>query len=91
MTCPSSRAKRFTLRILTGAWMAHPMHLHGHFFEVLGSGRVTGVRIKKDTIIIPARMGRGAVELVADNPGVWFHHCHNLYYIEAGMANLLKI
>lgn len=67
------------------------MHLHGHFFEVVGTGRVTGVRIKKDTIIIPPRMGRGAVEFIADNPGVWFHHCHNLYHMEAGMANLVRI
>ena len=71
--------------------MAHPMHLHGHFFEVAGTGRITGSRVKKDTLIIPPHMGRGAVEFVADNPGVWFHHCHNLYHMEAGMANLVKI
>jgi FtsP/CotA-like multicopper oxidase with cupredoxin domain len=71
--------------------MDHPMHLHGHFFEVAGTGRVTGVRIKKDTLIIPAHMGRGTAEFIADNPGVWFHHCHNLYHMEAGMANLVKI
>jgi multicopper oxidase len=82
--------EKVRLEYFNRSMMAHPMHLHGHFFEVLGSGRVTGVRIKKDTIIIPARMGRGAVELVADNPGVWFHHCHNLYHMGAGMANLVK-
>jgi len=71
--------------------MAHPMHLHGHFFEVAGTGRVTGGRVKKDTIIIPAHMGRGVIEFVADNPGIWFHHCHNLYHLAAGMANLVKI
>jgi FtsP/CotA-like multicopper oxidase with cupredoxin domain len=71
--------------------MAHPMHLHGHFFEVLHSGGITGVRAKKDTLIIPPRMGRGAVEFIADNPGVWFHHCHNLYHMMAGMANLAMI
>lgn len=71
--------------------MHHPMHLHGHFFEVVGSGRRTGERIKKDILIIPAYMGRGAVEFIADNPGVWFNHCHNLYHMEAGMANLVRI
>jgi FtsP/CotA-like multicopper oxidase with cupredoxin domain len=70
--------------------MPHPMHLHGHFFEVVGSGVKTGVRIKKDTLIIPPHMGRGAVEFVADNPGIWFHHCHNLYHLAGGMANLVK-
>jgi FtsP/CotA-like multicopper oxidase with cupredoxin domain len=70
--------------------MPHPMHLHGHFFEVVGTGGKTGVRIKKDTLIIPAHMGSGAVEFVADNPGIWFHHCHNLYHLAGGMANLVK-
>lgn len=71
--------------------MAHPMHLHGHFFEVLDSGGITGIRAKKDTLIIPPMMGRGAVEFIADNPGVWFHHCHNLYHMMAGMANLAMV
>lgn len=71
--------------------MPHPMHLHGHFFEVLGTGLMTGVKIKKDTIIIPAGMGQGAIEFVADNPGAWIHHCHNLYHMGAGMANLIRI
>ncbi|MGB9716667.1 MAG: multicopper oxidase family protein [Thermodesulfovibrionales bacterium] len=71
--------------------MPHPMHLHGHFFEVVGSGRSTGVRIKKDTLIIPPHMGSGAIEFIANNPGIWFHHCHNLYHMEAGMANLVRI
>ena len=71
--------------------MAHPMHLHGHFFELAGTGGITGVRVKKDTIIIPTHMGGGAVEFIADNPGVSIHHCHNLYHMEAGMANLFKI
>lgn len=71
--------------------MHHPLHLHGHFFEVVGTGRNTGSRIKKDTLIIPAHMGRGAVEFIADNPGTWFHHCHHLYHMVAGMANLVKV
>jgi FtsP/CotA-like multicopper oxidase with cupredoxin domain len=70
--------------------MPHPMHLHGHFFEVVGTGGRTGMRVKKDTLIIPARMGRGAIEFIADNPGIWFHHCHNLYHLGGGMANLVK-
>ncbi|MBL7180180.1 MAG: multicopper oxidase domain-containing protein [Desulfobacterales bacterium] len=30
------------------------------------------------------------MEFDADNnPGNWFHHCHNLYHMEAGMANIV--
>jgi len=71
--------------------MAHPMHLHGHFFEVVGTGQRTGVRIKKDTLIIPASMGQGAIEFVAGSPGIWFHHCHHLYHMMGGMANLVRV
>jgi FtsP/CotA-like multicopper oxidase with cupredoxin domain len=36
-------------------------------------------------------MGSGAIEFIASNPGIWFHHCHNLYHMEGGMANLVRI
>ncbi len=85
------QGERVRLEYSNMSMMAHPMHLHGHFFEVVGTGRTTGIRVKKDTITIPPHMGRGAVEFIADNPGVWFHHCHNLYHMEAGMANLVKV
>ena len=29
------------------------------------------------------------IEFFADNPGKWFHHCHNLYHMAAGMANVV--
>ncbi len=31
-----------------------------------------------------------AVDLVADNPGQWALHCHNLYHGEAGMMTTLS-
>lgn len=58
--------------------MIHPMHLHGHFFQV---GDVV-----KDTVIVPSRMGEVTVDFIADNPGEWFFHCHNLYHLHSGMA-----
>jgi FtsP/CotA-like multicopper oxidase with cupredoxin domain len=82
--------ERIRFEYFNQSMMPHPMHLHGHFFEVVGSGGRTGVRIKKDTLIVPAHMGRGALEFVADNPGIWFHHCHNLYHVEGGMGNLVR-
>jgi FtsP/CotA-like multicopper oxidase with cupredoxin domain len=69
--------------------MPHPMHLHGHFFEVVHSGG-RGKRLYKDTLIIEPHMGSGAIEFVADNPGDWFHHCHNLYHMMGGMANVVR-
>jgi FtsP/CotA-like multicopper oxidase with cupredoxin domain len=62
--------------------MWHPMHLHGHTFQ-LGSG---GAR--KDTAIV---LPKKTVSVVfdADNPGQWMLHCHNVYHGEAGMMALV--
>ena len=46
--------------------------------------------VRKDTVLVPAHMGRVAVEFVADNPGRWFFHCHNAYHLEAGMAREVR-
>ncbi|SIR98110.1 Multicopper oxidase with three cupredoxin domains (includes cell division protein FtsP and spore coat protein CotA) [Haladaptatus litoreus] len=60
----------------------HPMHLHGHFFRVGDA--------MKDTVIVPGHMGSVTFDFLADNPGEWLFHCHNLYHLEAGMARVVK-
>lgn len=61
--------------------MFHPMHLHGHTFQVR-RGSEPGPR--KDTVmVLPDETV--TVEFDADNPGEWALHCHNLYHQEAGM------
>lgn len=64
----------------------HPMHLHGHFFQVLSkNGKpVSGSPIYKDTL----NMKPGEtyeVAFLADNPGIWMFHCHDLHHANAGM------
>jgi FtsP/CotA-like multicopper oxidase with cupredoxin domain len=70
------------VRMTNHSMMLHPMHLHGHFFRV---GNVL-----KDTLIIPAMMGSGSFQFVADNPGRWFFHCHNIYHMESGMMREIR-
>jgi FtsP/CotA-like multicopper oxidase with cupredoxin domain len=70
---------RMSMTNRSGAY--HPMHLHGHFFRV---GRVF-----KDTVLLAPR-GRATIDFLADNPGDWLFHCHNLYHMEAGMARLVS-
>jgi len=67
--------------------MFHPMHLHGHTFQVLGSGDLPGPR--KDTVIVRPNE-KIAVDLIGDNPGQWMLHCHNTYHMEAGMMTTLS-
>jgi FtsP/CotA-like multicopper oxidase with cupredoxin domain len=70
--------------------MPHPMHLHGHFFKIVNPRLPTHRWIQKDTLLVYP-MERVEIELIADNPGRWFHHCHNLYHMMAGMANVLTV
>jgi FtsP/CotA-like multicopper oxidase with cupredoxin domain len=62
--------------------MWHPMHLHGHTFQIIKPDGSRGAR-KDTTIVLPKQ--RVSVALVADNPGIWMLHCHNTYHQEAGM------
>ena len=63
------------------------MHLHGHTFQVVNPGGGAGAR-KDTTIVRPDEPV--SVEFVADNPGQWMVHCHNLYHQEAGMMTTLS-
>jgi FtsP/CotA-like multicopper oxidase with cupredoxin domain len=69
--------------------MSHPMHLHGHVFEVteIDGQKINGA--KRDTILVPPK---STIKIVfdADNPGVWAYHCHILYHLAAGMFTVLK-
>lgn len=66
--------------------MYHPIHLHGHTFQMIKADGSPGAR--KDTLIVLPKQKMRAV-LVADNPGVWVMHCHNNYHQVAGMATRL--
>ena len=64
--------------------MAHPMHLHGHYFKVVGrSGKQIDGAVR-DTVLIPA--GENVtIQFDANNPGTWAFHCHHLYHMNSGM------
>ena len=64
--------------------MAHPMHLHGHYFKVVGLGDKTIDGAVRDTILIPAGE-RATIQFDANNPGTWAFHCHHLYHMNSGM------
>ena len=69
----------------------HPMHLHGHSFQVLSkNGKpIEGSPIIKDTINV--KPGEEyIVAFKADNPGNWLFHCHDLHHATAGMVDLVK-
>ncbi|RSM47379.1 multicopper oxidase family protein [Amycolatopsis balhimycina DSM 5908] len=68
----------------------HPMHLHGHHALVLSRNgqATTGAPYWTDTLdIAPGETYTFA--FLADNPGVWMDHCHNLDHSKAGMMMML--
>lgn len=73
------------LRIENASMMSHPIHLHGHTFQIGAAG---GQGPRKDTVLVPP-MGMVSVDFRADNPGRWMLHCHNAYHAEAGMMTRL--
>lgn len=76
------RGDRVRLEFVNASGMWHPMHLHGHAYQLGDAGP------RKDTAIV--RPGqRLSVDFDADNPGDWMMHCHNAYHGEAGMMALL--
>jgi hypothetical protein len=76
---------RFTL--VNDTMMHHPMHLHGHFFRVLNQqGEFAPL---KHTIDVPPHATR-TIEFLANEPGEWMLHCHNLCHMKTGMARVVK-
>ncbi|MDQ0339058.1 FtsP/CotA-like multicopper oxidase with cupredoxin domain [Caldalkalibacillus uzonensis] len=65
----------------------HPMHLHGHFFYVTSRNGelVSGSPVKKETLNVRPNETYEIV-FVADNPGNWMFHCHELHHASAGMV-----
>jgi FtsP/CotA-like multicopper oxidase with cupredoxin domain len=78
--------KRVRLRFANDSMMFHPMHLHGHTFQVVRPG---GPGPRKDTVLVPP-MTTVEVDFDTNNPGKWIVHCHNEYHLESGMATFVE-
>jgi FtsP/CotA-like multicopper oxidase with cupredoxin domain len=79
-----SQGERVEITMTNTSMMAHPMHLHGHRFQVVAiDGRAIKGAVRDTVLIPPSRSVTIAVD--ADNPGQWAFHCHHLYHMAAGM------
>lgn len=86
---PIAKGERVALVMTNSTGMPHPMHLHGHRFQVVEIG---GLRISgavRDTVRVPPAQ-RVVVVFDANNPGWWAFHCHMLYHMEAGMFQTFR-
>ncbi|WP_373491369.1 copper resistance system multicopper oxidase [Parasphingorhabdus sp.] len=80
--------ERVRVKLVNDTMMAHPIHLHGMFFEVVnGQGHH---QPKKHTVIV--QPGSSATfDVTTDEPGDWAFHCHLLYHMHAGMMQTVSI
>jgi FtsP/CotA-like multicopper oxidase with cupredoxin domain len=65
----------------------HPMHLHGHHAVVLARNgvRATGSPLWVDSLEVD-RGESYEIAFVADNPGIWMDHCHDLEHAVDGLV-----
>ncbi|AZS22414.1 MULTISPECIES: copper resistance system multicopper oxidase [unclassified Caulobacter] len=81
------RDERVRVVLINDTMMAHPIHLHGHFFELVnGQERQP---LKHTVNVAPG--GKVAFDLTADEPGDWAFHCHLLLHMHAGMFNVVTV
>jgi len=80
---------RMTIKNTSG--QVHPMHLHGHHVVVLSRNGVaaSGSPWWTDSLNVEDNETY-EVAFVADNPGIWMDHCHNLPHAAQGMMLRLR-
>ena len=83
-----ARNERVRLRLINDTMMTHPMHLHGHFFEIV-NGHGAHQPMKHTVRVLPG--GFVDLDLTADAPGDWAFHCHLLYHMHAGMMRVVTV
>jgi FtsP/CotA-like multicopper oxidase with cupredoxin domain len=69
--------------------MTHPMHLHGHVFQITAINENAIDGAMRDTVLVPPNSSL-TIQFDANNPGIWPLHCHLLYHLEAGMLTVVK-
>ncbi len=80
--------ERVRVTLVNSTMMAHPIHLHGHYFEVVNGHE--GHHPRKHTVnVLPG--GKISFDLTADAPGDWAFHCHLLMHMHAGMFNVVTV
>jgi FtsP/CotA-like multicopper oxidase with cupredoxin domain len=84
-----NRGERVELVFTNGTPMAHPMHLHGHVFQVTAIDGQAFPGALRDTVLVAPGQTVTA-QLDAAYQGYWMIHCHVLYHQAAGMMTVLR-
>ena len=83
------KGQRVEIAMLNMSMMTHPMHLHGHRFQLVDiDGRPVNGAVR-DTVAIPP-MSTVTIAFDANNAGRWAFHCHHLYHMATGMMSFVE-
>jgi CopA family copper-resistance protein len=81
--------ERVRVKLINNTMMAHPIHLHGMFFELV-NGAAPAQQPRKNIVIV--QPGASAqFDLTANEPGDWAFHCHLLYHMHGGMMQTVTV
>lgn len=81
--------ERVKLTFINDTMMAHPMHLHGMFVQLV-NGQPADRLPNKHIVSVPPGQSY-SVMLTADEAGEWAFHCHLLYHMESGMMRKVVV
>ena len=84
------QGERIEMTFMNPTSMMHPMHIHGHHFQVVGIGGRRYDGPMRDTVIVPPH-NPIAIAFDANLKGSWFLHCHHLYHMATGMMTEVKV
>lgn len=85
---PFLKDERVRVTLVNDTMMGHPIHLHGHFFElVTGHGEYAP---RKHTVQVQPG-GKVTFDVTTDAVGDWAFHCHLLYHMHAGMMQVVTV
>lgn len=87
---PAISGERVELTFHNMSMMGHPMHLHGHVFQIV---KVNGEAIKgaiRDTVYVPP-MAQVTIALDAGEAARWMLHCHHMPHLSAGMMTAFEV
>jgi CopA family copper-resistance protein len=80
--------ERVRVNLINETMMPHPIHLHGHFFEVVNGQQDRQPRKHTVNVLPGARL---SFDLTADALGDWALHCHMLLHMHAGMFRVVTV
>ncbi len=85
---PFRHNERVRVNLINDTMMPHPIHLHGHFFEVV-TGNPGHHPVKHTVNVLPG--SKVSFDLTADAPGDWAFHCHMLLHMHSGMFRVVTV